>query len=128
MWERIKSLPAGVWLALSAACTIFILVLRGRRIEAELAHTKTSLEAARARAEISKNQANADEHFNISIRHAERVEELEAARALVRASSAEAQKRLASMPPSKIQDEYVRLARERLQERLEDEKRFGPRP
>jgi hypothetical protein len=117
LYECVKGLPLAVWLALGAAFTVFALYLRGRRIEAELAHAKARLEGARATEEILKGRAEAATHYRAAEERAERVEELEAARALVRAAGAADQKRLAALPPDKVHDAYLEIAERKRLER-----------
>lgn len=122
VWARLKAVPLGLWAAFAAALAIFVLYLRGRRLEAELATTRLATENARAHAELSRGKRAAQRHFHNAGVHALRAQELEKARQLVAKSHRKDQATLAALPPAQVHDKYLELARKRRRElELEEE-------
>lgn len=110
LWTRLAAVPTALWLALAAAVSIVVLVLRGRRLEAELGAAKLSLESAKAHATLNVGKLAATRHMQVALRHASRISELEEARKVLHLAGEKEGARLAALPADKIFEEYDALA------------------
>lgn len=110
VWARLKSVPLGVWAALTIGLSILGLYLRGRRLEAELGKAKLAVYASEAKASAANNTGRADAHLQAADAHAERARDLEKTLDTISEASAKEHKRLVALPPEQITAEYLKLA------------------
>ncbi len=109
-WSRLKAVPAGLYAAAGAALALLFMYLRGRRLEAELAHARLLTEAANAAAMSAKSEGAAEVHLDAADKHNARAEALQDhALSLVSLEEAE-QRRIAALPSKQVTAEFLKLA------------------
>jgi hypothetical protein len=106
-WNRLKAIPAGLWAAVAAAGTLLLLYLRGRRLEAELAAERLKAIAAQSAAVTAKHEGRAEVHRQRADEHAQKAVEIAGKVAAVEQQGAVDKKRIATMPSSKVTQEYL---------------------
>jgi hypothetical protein len=110
LWNRMKAVPVGVWAALGAGLALFVMYLRGRRLEAEVVRATMKTMAARAAAESARSEGRAETHMAKAAEHGRRALALEEAREKILGAEKTEQKRLAALPPDKVTSEFLKLA------------------
>jgi len=113
-YARLRAVPVGLWAALGAAAAIFVLFLRGRRLEGEIATAKVAVEAARARAEVSRDQGIAATHLQVAAVKGEEVAKLEAVRSMVRKQGDKERRQLSALSPREVGEAYLKMALKKL--------------
>lgn len=109
--DILSRLGPGVIQALKAAWDVLSLVLKGRRVEAELAQAKL-------REQVAKTKLISAENFREKVTHqrnadiaAAEARELEAAAEEIRAAGKDEIARIKSLPGHKVHREYLELAK-----------------
>lgn len=110
IWNRLKAVPIGLWAALGAALALFVMYLRGRRLEAELAAAKLKSHAADAAAKSASSEGRAQVHLEVANKHNARVEELQDKYLALLSVGKETEKHIAALPPDEVTNEYLQLA------------------
>lgn len=116
----LKRVPTAVWAAGAAALAILVLLLRGRRLEAELAQAKLREQKERAKAQAAKHVGRAEVHSEAADQAAAEAAELEAELLNIERRGEQEKERIRELPPAELDREYkehVRRARERARNR-----------
>jgi hypothetical protein len=121
--DILQRIPAAFWAALAAGIAILLLVLRGRRLEAELAQAKVREHSAKAKAKTAEawgKRAILEQQADLAAAEAEEIEkevqEIESKGEVER-------KRLLEMPSNEVHKEYQDLAeraKARARKRIEE--------
>ncbi len=121
LWDRLGRVPAAVWAGLAVAVSIGLLVLRGRRLEAELAQAKVREHSARAKAVTAKAQGRREVHEEAADLAAAEAVELEAEAVRVEVAGSHERERILELSSTERNQEYIELAR-RARERARSRK------
>lgn len=118
-WNKLKRIPKAVVAALAAGVAIFLLYLRGRRLEAELARSRVREEAARAKAHASEQWGKRAVYEKQAELAAAEARELEIEARRIQDEDLAERKRLDGLTDDQIQKEYEKLA-ERAKRRVQN--------
>jgi hypothetical protein len=115
MWRKIYSwlrrMPVAVWAALGAAVAIASLVLRGRRLEAELVRSRVREQAEKAKAITAKQVGRREVHEERAEVARKEAEELQAEVVRIETKGTKERARIDALHPDALEDEYLALAR-----------------
>lgn len=108
--DIVSRIPAALWAAVAAGLAILLLVLRGRRLEAELAQAKVREHSAKAKAATAEawgKRAILERQADLAAAEAE---EMEKEVAQIENKGSEERKRLLKLPAHEVHQEYVDMA------------------
>jgi predicted RNase H-like nuclease (RuvC/YqgF family) len=111
VWDYLKRVPAAVYAALGTALAIALLVLRGRRLEAELAKSKVREQAEKAKAVTAKHEGRREVHVERAEVARKEAEELQAEVERIEAEGSEDKARIDRLEGTELHEEYLALAR-----------------
>lgn len=111
LWSRLRAIPAGFYAAGSVAIALLVMYLRGRRLEADLAHARLLTQAAQAAATSAATESAAKVHLAEASKHSAKATSLQRRVMDLNKVSETERKRLAALPASKVNEEFLKLAR-----------------
>jgi len=120
LWDYLKRVPPAVWGGVAVGLAFLVLILRGRRLEAELAQAKLREQVAKAKVITAKNLAEKTIHTKRADVAAAEAKELEAVAEEVRANGLEEKARIKNLPTHEVHKEYIKLA-ERAKEKAREQ-------
>ena len=109
--DWLKRVPAAVYAALGAAVAIAVLILRGRRLEAELARSRVKEQAEKAKALTAKHEGRREVHVERAEVARKEAEELQAEVERIEIEGAEEKARIDKLGDKELHEEYLALAR-----------------
>lgn len=110
--DILSRVPTGLWQALQSAWNVFGLVMKGRRLEAELAQAKLREQTARAGAHAAKNWGARTIHEKQANQAAAEARELEVETRKIQSGGQDEINRLQGLPGHEVHKEYLELARQ----------------
>jgi len=120
VWDRLTRVPPAILGAAAAGIAILLLILRGRRLEAELAQAKVREQAAKSRFLAARNWGERAVYERDANQAAAEAKELEDEAKRVEDAGMEELSRIRKLPAHKIHKEYMELAR-RAKERAREQ-------
>lgn len=111
-WDYLQRVPPAAWGALVVGMAFLILILRGRRVEAELARAKLREQIAKSKLVAAENWRDKAVHEKAADIAAAEARELEAAAEEIRAVGKDELARIKSLPTHEVHREYIEIAKQ----------------